>query len=519
MTQKTDDTQPLLRSITNEGHQVYTDSPSGWQHDSDINDGATTIVDFDPHGDAENPLEWPTPFKWAVVSMLALMAFTVTLTCISVVPLASDIVRDLSHSPNPPKSASILLVTIWELGEAAGPLLIAPLSEMFGRYPVMNAANLLFIGASVLAATSQTVPQLVVARMLNGLVTAVNVLNPAIVGDMFVSDERGGALSLLFLAPLLGGACGPMVGSAVADRYGWRTVIWMTVAVASACELLFLLCFRETYKVAILRRRARDMMNSRAAGSARSFKTAFDEAEDGLRGGRPASEWDKLRDAVLRPATVLCNSRVLMAMSLFSSFAYSYFYVYSTTFSDILLDIYHLTPVTVGSCFAIFSIGSTVSVVICNRSLDRIYRRMRSTHKGVDKPEFRLPLAIVGAFGLPITIAAYGWAAQLRLPLLFLLFCVCAIGAMLMLGLIPVMAYVVDAFGLFSASAITGIIVSRCLISTFLPLTAAPLIESLGYGWGFTVLAGFSLLLAPIPVLMLRFGAHWRRSSKYSRDA
>lgn len=274
------------------------------------------------------------------------------MTCISVVPLASDIVRDLTGSPNPSRSASILLVTIWELGEAAGPLLIAPLSEMFGRYPVMNGANLLFIGASVLAATSTTVPQFVVARMLNGLAVAVNVLNPAIVGDMFANDERGGALSLLFLAPLIGGAFGPMIGSAVAERYGWRAVIWMTVVVASACELLFLLCFRETYKVAILRRRARALA-SHAAGSGKAFKTAFDEAEDGLR-DQESSEWTKLRDAVLRPAIVLCSSGVLMAMSLFSSVVFTFFYIYSTTFSDILIDLYHLPPLTVGSCFAVF---------------------------------------------------------------------------------------------------------------------------------------------------------------------
>ncbi|KAK0745557.1 hypothetical protein B0T18DRAFT_409707 [Schizothecium vesticola] len=51
-------------------------------------------------------------------------------------------------------ASSVLLVTIWELGEAAGPLLIAPLSEMYGRYPVINGANMLFIVATVLAATS-----------------------------------------------------------------------------------------------------------------------------------------------------------------------------------------------------------------------------------------------------------------------------------------------------------------------------------------------------------------------------
>jgi hypothetical protein len=77
MTVGTDDTQPLLRSITNEGQQVYATNAATplLRNGADI--AETTIVDFDPDGDAENPLDWPAPFKWAVVSMLALMAFTV----------------------------------------------------------------------------------------------------------------------------------------------------------------------------------------------------------------------------------------------------------------------------------------------------------------------------------------------------------------------------------------------------------------------------------------------------------
>lgn len=34
------------------------------------------IVDFDPTGDAENPTEWPAAYKWGIVLLLALMAFT-----------------------------------------------------------------------------------------------------------------------------------------------------------------------------------------------------------------------------------------------------------------------------------------------------------------------------------------------------------------------------------------------------------------------------------------------------------
>jgi MFS family permease len=260
-------------------------------------------------------------------------------------------VRDLSGTPNPSKSSSVLLVTIWELGEAGGPLLIAPLSELYGRYWVMNAANLLFIAATVLAATSSTVPQFVVARMLTGLAVASNVLNPAIVGDIFVSEQRGSALSLIYLAPLIGGAAGPLIGSAVAQAYGWRTVVWMAVVLSAGCEVLFLTCFRETYKVTILRRRAASL-ESHAAGSGKTFKTAFDDAEGVSEEG--VSGWRKLRDAVLRPAIVLFGSGVLLTMSLFASVVFTFFYIMSTTLGDILVDLYRLSPVAVGSCYAVF---------------------------------------------------------------------------------------------------------------------------------------------------------------------
>lgn len=212
---------------------------------------------------------------------------------------------------------------------------------MYGRYPVINAANLIFILATIMAVTSQSVPVFVAARAMTGLAVASNVLNPAIVGDMFVSEERGGAVSLIFLAPLIGGALGPAIASAVAEGYGWRAVLWMSVGMASVCEVVFLTCFRETYKVAILRKRA-----ERLGAEGKKGVVEGGEQEDGWRG---------LRDAVFRPARVLFGSGVLMAMSAFGSVVFSYYYVLSTTLAEILREIYELDPITVGFCFISFS--------------------------------------------------------------------------------------------------------------------------------------------------------------------
>ncbi|KAK4224468.1 major facilitator superfamily domain-containing protein [Podospora fimiseda] len=507
----TGETQPLLRSLTNEGQQYALDI------DNDKTE--TIIVEFDPAGDGENPLDWPTPFKWTIVSLLVMTAFTVTMACMSVVPLANEIVHDLSPpDSSSSKSASVLLVTIWELGEAAGPLLIAPLSEMYGRYPVMNACNILFIAATIFAATSNSVSQFVLARMLTGLVVAVNVLNPAIVGDLFISEQRGSAVSLIFLAPLLGGALGPLIGSAVAQTYGWRTSVWMCAMLAMTCEVLFLVCFRETYQVSILRKRAKKMAEH-AANSGKTFKTAFDVAEEGgLENAAPSGSWSRLRDAVQRPVQVLFGSGVLMAMSLFGSIVFAFFYVESTSLAGILQDVYGLSPMAVGVCYASFTIGSICSVFICNHLLDRIYIRLRDTNKGVGQPEHRLPLSIIGALTLPLAVAAFGWIPEFAPPLFIMLLAVSFLGCTLMLALIPVMAFIVDAFGVYSASALTGVMVTRCLMGTFMPLTAPPLVDNFGYGWGFSVLALLALLIAPIPILMMRYGQRWRQFSKFSRE-
>ena len=102
-------------------------------------------TEFDQNGDPENPLEWPTSYKWGIVALLSLMGFTVyvlflpvdckvnhltmirTFTCISITPIAGYIIDDLNGSPGSPgsKSASVALVTIWELGEAVGPFFLS----------------------------------------------------------------------------------------------------------------------------------------------------------------------------------------------------------------------------------------------------------------------------------------------------------------------------------------------------------------------------------------------------------
>jgi len=159
-----------------------------------------------------------------------------------------------------------------------------------------------------------------------------------------------------------------------------------------------------------------------------------------------------------------------------------------------------------------------LSIVLCETYLDRIYVKLKDANGGKGQPEYRLPLVIVGAFTLPLTFAAYGWIAELRLALPLLLVSVGAMGFTLLIAVLPVMAYVVDAFGLYSASALTSVIVIRCLCGTFLPLMSGPSIDAFGYGWGLSLFSAGALCMAPIPVVIFRYGPRLRQLSSYTRD-
>lgn len=262
-------------------------------------------------------------------------------------PVAERIVLDLEGRES--KSASILLVTVWELGEAAGPLLIAPLSEIYGRYPVFNIANIIFILGVLLAAFSQTTGLFIFSRFLTGFAVASNVLNPAIIGDIFPSEKRGSGMSLIMLAPLLGGAVGPAICGAIAETMGWRRILWMSAILSILCEVLFFTLLRETYKVPILQRKAARL---RKEMKDESLKCAWDADITGA-----TLSWAALRTSITRPIIVMWSSAVLKIMSFYGGIVFTFYYIMATTLPDMLREVYSFSPALTGSSFLAFSMN------------------------------------------------------------------------------------------------------------------------------------------------------------------
>lgn len=103
------------------------------------------------------------------------------------------------------KTISTLAITLYILGISIGPMLMSPLSEMYGRLPVYHIANMVFVAFMIGSALSINISQFMVFRFISGCAGGTPMaLGGGTVADIFPAENRGLAMALFSLGPLAG---------------------------------------------------------------------------------------------------------------------------------------------------------------------------------------------------------------------------------------------------------------------------------------------------------------------------
>jgi multidrug resistance protein len=124
------------------------------------------------------------------------------------------------------------VVSVYLLGYASGPLVIAPLSELYGRLPVYHINTALFILWNVGCAQSTSLSMLIAFRFLTGLAGACPLtIGAGSIADCFRQEERGRVMAMYTLPVLLGPSIGPVVGGYLSDYLGWRWNFYFIITV------------------------------------------------------------------------------------------------------------------------------------------------------------------------------------------------------------------------------------------------------------------------------------------------
>lgn len=102
------------------------------------------------------------------------------------------------------KTVGTLMISIYVLGYAVGPLFLAPLSEMYGRVPVINASSAFFNAFILGCSFAPNMPSLIVMRLLAGIGgSAIMTIVSAVIGDTFAVHERATVSCIVIGTPSL----------------------------------------------------------------------------------------------------------------------------------------------------------------------------------------------------------------------------------------------------------------------------------------------------------------------------
>lgn len=124
-------------------------------------------------------------------------------------PTAPAIAADFAVSD--PKTESTLVTTIYVLGYVFGPLIIAPLSELYGRLPLYHVCNTIYLVFSVACAAAGDMSSLIAFRFLAGLASSCPLtIGAGTIADIVPIQRRGLAMTFWVMGPLVGPTVGPL---------------------------------------------------------------------------------------------------------------------------------------------------------------------------------------------------------------------------------------------------------------------------------------------------------------------
>jgi MFS transporter, DHA1 family, multidrug resistance protein len=153
--------------------------------------------------------------------------------------LASVFGRDISIAQ--------MTVSLYMVGIACSQIVMGPLSDRFGRRPVLLAGLSLMVAASAACIFAETLPQLIAARFLQALGGATGmVVSRAIIRDLYSRERIGAMISLVIAVMMIAQMLSPLTGGLLETTFGWRSIFYVVTAVSLLIAVAIALMLPET---------------------------------------------------------------------------------------------------------------------------------------------------------------------------------------------------------------------------------------------------------------------------------
>lgn len=266
--------------------------------------------------------------KTFLVYLVSMAAFFGPFTQTIYSPLLPELAKRLQAS----QDAVNLTIAIYPIFFACMQLVYGPLMDRFGRRKLLLIGFMFYVCATIGAALSETVAQLILFRAQQAMAVAVgSVAAISIIGDLFEGSKRGRSMGIYQMLVAMGPGLGPVVGGIVGQHYGVDRLFWLLFAFSLAFWLVLFFGLPETRTAHV------------GSGQFR-----------------------------LRQMTAVLTHRIGLAIVVLGSIQYAVFYTLLVLLPNIVIDVYALTPSRIGWLFLPISVFIVIGSMIGGRVQEHI---------------------------------------------------------------------------------------------------------------------------------------------------
>jgi MFS transporter, DHA1 family, multidrug resistance protein len=308
----------------------------------------------------------PIPMSW--LGVLALLTAVAPLSIDMYLPAFPAMATEFGTSA----SAIQLTLTTFMVGLALGQLFIGPLSDRFGRRPLLLVGTVVCIGAGVACALAPSIELLSAFRFVQGFGGAAGVvLSRAVIADRARGAVAARYFSIMMIINGAAPVVAPLIGGTLMDFIGWRGVFWILTGLAVAMFVGVSVVLSETHP--------------------REHRTT---------GGLAA---------MLRDAGSVFTNRHYLGYTLTFAFGFTVMFSYIAASPFVLQNVLGLSAIAYSFAFAANAVGLVAMNAVNAKIVGRLGQR-RLLHLGVSLLVLFSTLLVVDAFLGPVL-----WATLLLL--------------------------------------------------------------------------------------------------------
>ncbi|MFL4471048.1 multidrug effflux MFS transporter [Tateyamaria armeniaca] len=189
--------------------------------------------------------------KMEFIALMAMMFATIAFSIDAMMPALPDISADIAPLG---VAQAALVMTFFVIGMGAGTFFTGPLSDAYGRKPVVYMGLAVYALGAILSWIAPTLETMLAARVLQGLGAAgPRVVSAAIIRDLYSGRAMASIMSLTMVVFLLVPGVAPLIGALIADAFGWRAIFAAFLAFGVLLFIWFSLRISETLPVSARR--------------------------------------------------------------------------------------------------------------------------------------------------------------------------------------------------------------------------------------------------------------------------